>query len=38
VVATGGAADLVRGSIPAITEYVPSLTLDGIRAAYQRLS
>jgi type III pantothenate kinase len=38
VVATGGAADLVRRSIPAITEHVPSLTLDGIRAAYQRLT
>jgi type III pantothenate kinase len=38
VVATGGAADLVRRSIPAIAEYVPSLTLDGIRAAYQRLA
>lgn len=38
VVATGGAADLVRRSIPEITEYVPSLTLDGIRAAYQRLA
>ena len=38
VVATGGAADLVHRAIPAITEHVPSLTLDGIRAAYQRLT
>ena len=38
VVATGGAADLVRRSIPTITEHVPSLTLDGIRAAYRRLT
>lgn len=36
VVATGGAARMVSEALPAISEYVPSLTLDGIRAIYRR--
>lgn len=36
VVATGGAGSIVSESLPAITSYVPTLTLDGIRAIYRR--
>jgi len=36
VVATGGAAAMVSDALPAISEYIPTLTLDGIRAIYRR--
>lgn len=37
VVGTGGAAAMVRASIPAMTEFEPDLTLEGIRLAWKRL-